>query len=169
MSKVLSLVGAKDFRPDADKGAALGNGDGVIVGHPPGALVEVGRGGEEGGLGAEEKLVGGVEVGTDAGFIVCIRCHAHHTRDLRVGTVAPFARLQELPCFVGSKTVFCFLCRHMKLEQAGDNPAVFLRLSVNFGKEFRSVYGMNEADERSNVFDFVGLEVADEMPLNVLW
>ena len=74
----MPLICAKDFRPDADKGAALGNGDGVIVGHAPGALVEVGRGGEEGGLGAEEKLVGGVEVGTDADFIVGVRSHAHH-------------------------------------------------------------------------------------------
>ena len=69
---------AKDFGTDADKGAALGNGDGVIVGHAPGALVEVGRGGEEGGLGTEEEFVGGVEVGADADFVVGIRCHAHH-------------------------------------------------------------------------------------------
>ena len=56
----------------------------------------------------------------------------------------------------------------MELEQAGDDSAVHLRLSVNLGKEFGGVNSVNETDERGYVFYLVGLEVPNEVPLNVL-
>jgi hypothetical protein len=67
----------KDFGADTHKGASFGNGEGIIVRHSPRTLGEVGGIGKEGLLCSKEKIVGNVEIGLYAHFVVRVRSHAH--------------------------------------------------------------------------------------------
>jgi len=65
------------------------------------------------------------------------------------------------------KTEFCFLFCNMHLQKALNNTVVFGGLFIDLQQQAKAVYRMDHRNERGNVFYFVALKMADEMPLNV--
>lgn len=56
----------------------------------------------------------------------------------------------------------------MELQQAGDDAVVFGGVLVDLFEQVETVDAVDHRHVRGDVFDFVGLKVADEVPFDVL-
>ena len=56
----------------------------------------------------------------------------------------------------------------MYLQQNLDRAAAFGGLALDGFGQTRAVHRMDQRDERRDIFDLVGLQVADHMPLDIL-
>ena len=56
----------------------------------------------------------------------------------------------------------------MYLQQNLDRAAAFGGLALDGFGQTRAVHRMDQRDERRNIFDLVGLQVADHVPLDIL-
>ena len=158
------VTGAEDGGANADEGGSLGEGQGVVVAHAHGELAEVGRGGEGAGLEAVEEEPDGMEISTDACLVGRIGGHGHKAADACMLQI-----LSELHVFqlAGKETEFGLLLCHMDLQQHIDGAANLGSGGIHVAQMLQGVDSVDHADEGDVVLELLGLEVADEVPLDV--
>ena len=100
-------------------------------------------------------------------LVVRIGGHAHHAADGHMGQFPPRFGVEHLAAFLERKSVFAVFFGDMDFQQAGNHAVAFGGLFVDFGQQLVGVYRMNHGDVGRNVLHLVGLQVADEMPLDV--
>ena len=115
-----------------------------------------------------EELVCFFELGGDEGSIIGVRCHTHQAGKADILVLLPSTALHEAKQLVGSEAVLRLFLSNMHLKKDGDDAPLTFRLLVNLLNQTLGIDGMDEADERCDVLDLVRLQVADEVPLNVL-
>ncbi len=114
-----------------------------------------------------EKLVNGVKLLSYLLLVVSLSSHAHKAVNTYVGKFIGIGLQEHLSTFFQGESELCRLLSNMYLEQAGDDAVAFLTLLTDFCQEFVRVNSMDETDERGDVFDFVGLQMADKVPTDV--
>ena len=101
--------------------------------------------------------------------IVCIRSHAHKSAYPDIAELFPFIACKHLPAFVETETEFgLFLC-YVQLKQAVYGSSGLGCLPVDFGKEFVGIHSMNQSNIGYDIFDFIRLQMSDEMPFDIFW
>ena len=166
-SILLVFALAKNIGTDAHVCAALLDGQEVVIAHTPGADGELGVIGEVAVARCLEAGVGGVELAPYLLAVVGEGGHRHHAAQVHVGEVAPLARFKQGEAFLGSKSRLGGFGCHVEFEQAGDDAAATLALAVDFAQEFDAVHRVDERNKRCDVLDFVALQSANEVPLNI--
>ena len=115
-----------------------------------------------------EQLVGTLKVIGNTDFVVGVRGHAHEASDADVPVLTPRAALHVGKEFVGQEAELCLFLGNVYLHQDGDDASKASGLLVDLAKQVVAIDGMNEADERGDVLHFVGLQVPNEVPFDVL-
>src|SRR5690606_17156043 len=77
-------------------------------------------------------------------------------------------RPQKLNCFIETKSKLRFLIRNVNLNQAVNNPLVLFPLLVNFLEKLQAIHRMDQADEGSDIFYFIRLQVPEQVPFNIM-
>ena len=105
----------------------------------------------------------------DQYHIVGVCSHSHHAADAHVVHCLENLGIQDILGFFHAEAEFRFLFRDVELQQAVDNSVVLNCFFINGLQQIEGVDGMNQPRERYDVFDFVCLQMSDEMPVDVLW
>ena len=151
---------SKNGRTDPNKSRAFLHGDGPVFRHAHGNLVAAGQAGE-----ALRERLEGAEFPPDLFLVVGKGGHAHHAAQADVGIVAD-VRGQRLG-FFGQKPLFRGFLRDMDFQQAVDGPSHCAGFLVDGGEEPLAVDGVDQGDVGEDQLDLVGLQVPDQVPLDV--
>ena len=113
----------------------------------------------------------GLEVGADTGFVVGVACHAHEAADVCCLEVAVASTGEEVEEFGGEEAEFCFLFGDVGLDEHAAHYADAQRLAVDEPEQAFAVDALDEAyaSRSDECADLVGLQVAYEVPLDILW
>lgn len=163
----LVVAFAEDGCADADDGAAFGDGYAVVVGHAHGDFGEVGGVGECGAAQVVEEGADAAEFGADEGVVVDEGCHAHDAADAQVGVGGEEVGGDEGGGFVGCEALFGVFAGDVELDEDVLDFVDAGGAAFDFGDESLVGYAVYECGVRDDHFDFVGLEVADEVPPDV--
>ena len=69
--------------------------------------------------------------------------------------------------FLLSEPMFCFLCPEMEFQKDIDQTTILPPPLVYGFQQMEGVHRLDEGDVRENELELVGLEMADEMPLDI--
>lgn len=111
-------------RADAHDGAALLDGDGVVVGHALGELTEGGLVGKVGGLELVEEGLHLAELAAHLLHIVGVAAHGHEARDAHVGQLAPGLGGEHRTALVDGEAILGLLLGDVYLQEAVDDTTV---------------------------------------------
>ena len=163
------LPRAEDGGADADDGGAVADGKGPVVGHSDGELGEVGQLGITGVKTLLEGLDAG-EIRLHDGCVVGVGGHAHEAvyADMGVGTSGGIFIKDGLYLLLGEAALGEFGTQ-MELKQHIDHTGIDRGPVVDQIQQVTRIHGLDQVGVRKDQLQFVGLEMADEMPLDVLW
>ena len=82
--------------------------------------------------------------------------------------LSPLARLQKFTASIDRKTRLGIFLGDMQFQQHLHHAVVLGSLLVNLLQELQAIHRLNHGDIRSNVLHLVGLQMTDEMPLDIL-
>ena len=108
------------------------------------------------------------ELLADFVHIVGESAHAHYAANADVFHLLKGFGIKQLTGFVQVKTKLGFLQGDVELQQAIHHTVVFLGLLVDGLKQVSRINAMDEGDVWDDVFDLVGLQMADKVPLDIL-
>jgi hypothetical protein len=115
------------------------------------------------------KLMEMVKLLPDLGFIIGIGGHTHKAGNADVSRFRLLLPLlDEGLQFSVIKAEFGFFFCNVHLEEAVNDAVVFGSLFVDLLEQAKAVYCMDHGNKGGDVFYFVGLKMANEMPFNVL-
>lgn len=162
------LSRAEDGGADADDGGAVADGQGPVVGHSDGELGEVGQLGITGVQTLLEGLDAG-EIGLDNSVVIGVGGHAHQAvdSDVLVGTSIGIFIKDGLDFLLG-EAAFGEFGAEVKFQQDIDGPGIDRGPIINQIKQVTRIHRLDQRGIRKNQLQFVGLEMADEMPLDIL-
>ena len=100
----------------------------------------------------------------DAGRVISVGGHSHNARKSYALEFLPCSAVEIGLSLVGRETELGFFFSHVELQEAGNDAIGFQGLFVDLVEQSWRVGRMDKTDEGRNVFDFVRLQVADEMP-----
>ena len=166
MSRKSILSLSKDGCPYTNEGAAFLDGDVPVVAHAHGKLFEVRK------VSVERRFfkepAGATEIIADAAGVVGVGSHGHHAGQLYALQLSPFSALDKCLSLVGRETELgLFLC-HVQLQQTRNTSPSLQGLLVDFSQQTRGIDSVDERHVGGDVFDLVGLQMADEMPFYAL-
>lgn len=160
------ISSAEDGGAEADEGASLLNGNLPVVAHTHGYFLKVGLVGKPSLFQFNVDVMQVFEFTSHLQHVVGIGGHTHdadNTDIVKLGVV-----LQQFFGFTGVESELGFLGGDMELEEAVDDAVVLGGFLVYGLQQREGVDAVDERDVGDNVLDFIGLEVSDEMPLDVL-
>ena len=143
-------------------------GEEVVAAHAHGELMERIVGGEVAGFQVGVEVLEVMEFFLDLGFVVGVGGHAHEAGYFYVGGGGLLLPLLDEGFELGGvEAEFGFFFGDVDLEEAVDDAVVFGGLFVDLLEQAEAVNCVDHGDEGGDVFYFVGLEVANEMPFDV--
>ena len=159
---------SKDFGSYTNHGRALLYGDRVIVAHAHGEFAKLRIINEESCFHSVENLFGKTEFTSYLLRIVGKRSHHHESTNAYILIVSPLTFFQHLYKRFFRESPFRLFLGDVELQQTVDGASHLLALLIDFFQQFRSIYSVNERNERGDVFHFVCLQMSCHVPLNVL-
>ena len=81
---------------------------------------------------------------------------------------SPFARLDIIQQLGRRESELGLFLGNMQLEQAVDDTVVLLGLLIDLDQELVCINGMYQMNVTGDILDLVGLQMANEVPLNIL-
>ena len=99
--------------------------------------------------------------------VIGIGGNTHQTYDADVWQRVEGGRLEQVDGFFRRKPELGFFLSNKNLEQTLDHAVVLTGLPVNFFQQFQAIDRLDEGHKRGNVFDLIGLQMANLMPLHV--
>ena len=162
------LSRAEDGGADADYGGAVTDGQGPVVGHADGKFREVGQLRITGIQTLLEGLDAG-EIRLHDGCVVGVSGHAHEAvyADMGVGTSGGIFIKDGLYLLLGEAALGEFGTQ-MELKQHIDHTGVDRSPVVDQIQKVTGIHGLHQRGVRKDQLQLIGLEMADEMPFDVL-
>lgn len=115
-----------------------------------------------------EKFLHGGEFRCYLLLVIGVACHAHKPPNLYILQAAPFAIVKHCRAFVGCESEFCLFLCNVYLQQAWYPSPHLYPVPVDLFEQVLAVDAVDKVYEWCYIFDFVALEVTDEMPLYIL-
>lgn len=164
----LIIPNSKNGASHTDEGTSLFYRYGIVVGHAHGDLFEILMICKKVFLERLEDVVQVAKFPTHLLHVFGEGSHTHHAANLHVVQGGEDLALEHLAALLqGKAELGGFLC-NMELEQAGNHALVFSRQLIDFHQQRFTVNTMDHRHIGGDVFDLVGLQVADEVPLDIL-
>ena len=164
----LIIPNSKNGASDPYEGTALFNGDSIVIRHAHGDLFELLMIRKEVCLKGLENIVQVPEFAAHLIHVLREGGHAHHPADADVLQSREDLSLKHGAALLYGETELGLFCRDVKLKQAGDHALVFSSQLVDFHQQRFAVNAVNHSHIGGNVFDFVGLQMTDKVPLDIL-
>ena len=114
--------------------------------------------------------MGQTEVAADAGLVVGVGGHRHDAPQAHAAVAGETGSdvAKKIKGLVGQEAELRLLLSYMQLHEAGDVAAAAKALLGNLLEEAGRVHAVDERHVGREVFHLVGLQVADEVPLDAL-
>ena len=100
--------------------------------------------------------------------VIHIGCHHHESANPHISHLAPLATIEQLSASIGSKSILCFLLGDVQFQQHVDHPVVLGGLFLYLLEELERIHCINHRYIWCDILHLVGLQMAYEMPFNVI-
>ena len=104
----------------------------------------------------------------DLRLVVNIRRHHHQAANPHIPKFTPLPCRKHLTASIERKPIFRSLFGYMKFKKHIYSPVMLGRLLIDFLEQLRRVNRVNHWNIWRNIFHLVGLQMPNEMPLDVL-